>query len=257
MVRALFLGERIELRSFEKAQRLASNPLVVTAGAQGCAVLFRYGVVVLFGLSAVEEATLLESFATVVVGAHQRLESEEAVVRLDAEGPEGIEEGEVLLRSFSLERLQLVAEALSRSVVLDYYETAVAESFQRIEPLALALQRSGRPGARGRELLRHIGDTLSTQGRMVGRVEITEKPDLLWNYPELERLYARLEDEFELEERHLALERKLELISRTAETLLGLLQNKRSLRVEWYITILIVFEILLTLYEMFVRHPGT
>ena len=77
-----------------------------------------------------------------------------------------------------------------------------------------------------------------------------EKPELLWEHPELERLYHRLEGEYELSERHMALERKLDLLSKTAETLLGLLSTKRSLRVEWYIVILIVFEILLTLYEM-------
>ena len=86
---------------------------------------------------------------------------------------------------------------------------------------------------------------------MVGRVEVSEKPELLWEYPELEKLYVRLEDEFEIRERHLALERKLGIISRTAETLLDLLNNRRSLRVEWYIVLLIVAEILLTLYEMF------
>jgi uncharacterized Rmd1/YagE family protein len=48
----------------------------------------------------------------------------------------------------------------------------------------------------------------------------------------------------------MALERKLELVSRTAETLLDLLQDKRTLRVEWYIVILIVVEIVLTLYEL-------
>ena len=63
----------------------------------------------------------------------------------------------------------------------------------------------------------------------------------------------RLEDEYELRERHVALERKLDLISRTAETLLDLMQHKRSLRVEWYIVILIVIEILLTLYEIYAR----
>jgi uncharacterized Rmd1/YagE family protein len=63
----------------------------------------------------------------------------------------------------------------------------------------------------------------------------------------------RLESEFELRERHLALERKLDLISRTAETLLKLLNNNRALRVEWYIVILIVAEIMLTLYELFMR----
>lgn len=83
---------------------------------------------------------------------------------------------------------------------------------------------------------------------MVGRVEVTEKPELLWEHSELERVYLRLEDEFELHERHVALEHKLELISRTAATLL---QTNRSLRVEWYIVILIVVEIVLTLYDKF------
>ena len=77
--------------------------------------------------------------------------------------------------------------------------------------------------------------------------------ETLKSNPELERLYAKLEDEYEIEERHRALERKLDLISRTAETVLDLLQTQRSIRVEWYIVILIVIEILLTLYELFVH----
>jgi len=60
---------------------------------------------------------------------------------------------------------------------------------------------------------------------------------------------ARLEDEFELRERHTAIERKLGLISRTSHTLLELLSN-RHMRVEWYIVVLIVLEILLSLYAL-------
>ncbi|MGL4186352.1 MAG: RMD1 family protein, partial [Thiotrichaceae bacterium] len=73
---------------------------------------------------------------------------------------------------------------------------------------------------------------------------------------DLQGLYLQLEDEFELQERHVALERKLQVISNTAETLLDLLQTQQSQRVEWYIVILIVVEIALTLYELFVsgRH---
>jgi hypothetical protein len=41
-----------------------------------------------------------------------------------------------------------------------------------------------------------------------------------------------LEDEFELEDRGAILARKLELISRTAGTVLDLLQKRRSVRVE-------------------------
>jgi len=251
-VRAMSIAERLDLRDFEKAHCLATKPLLLTAGGNGCAALFRYGAVVLFGLSAIEETTLLESLKGFMPATFEQFDVEEVFLAMDASKEEGIEGGSIILKFFSIERLQLVAEVLAKSVVLDRYEAVVAKSFQRIEPLADQLQRSGRPGSRGRELLRHIGDTLSIQGRMVGRVEITEKPDLLWYHPDHERLYARLRDEYELHERHLALERKLDLISRTAETLLGILQDKRTLRVEWYITILIVFEILLSLYEMFV-----
>jgi uncharacterized Rmd1/YagE family protein len=41
------------------------------------------------------------------------------------------------------------------------------------------------------------------------------------------------------------------VISDTAETLLDLIQTRSSMKVEWYIVALIVFECLLTLYQMF------
>jgi uncharacterized Rmd1/YagE family protein len=85
--------------------------------------------------------------------------------------------------------------------------------------------------------------------RMVGRAEITEKPEILWDNSGLEGLFARLEDEFELRERHAAIERKLGLIARTSQTLLELLSSRHALRVEWYIVILIVMELVLSLYQ--------
>ena len=124
--------------------------------------------------------------------------------------------------------------------MLAHYETTVAAVFDEVEPLAAGLRERGRSRIHGRELLRHIGRTLDIQQRMVGRVEVEEKPEALWERPDLERLYQRLAEEYELTERHRALERKLDLIARTASTLLTLQYNRRSLRVEWYIVALIV-----------------
>ncbi len=252
-VRALFIGQRLDLKSLEQAHRMATAPLVIRAGARGCAVLFRYGVVVLFSMTAIEEVAFLADLRPLLVDPFDQPESEEVDLVCDPENPEGILRSQIHLQSFSVDRLQLAADVLAKSVVLSHYESSLAASFDRIEPLAAALQR-GKGTSQGRELLRHIGDSLMIHGKMVGRVEVQEKPELLWERPELERLYLRLEDEYELHERQVALERKLELISRTAETMLGLVQNRQTLRVEWYIVILIVAEILLTLYELFVRH---
>ena len=246
--RAFFIGQRLDLRAFEKASRLMVSPLMVSAGAHGVAVLFRYGVVVLFGLSAVEEAAFLNDMKAFVIQPFDKVESEE--VDLVRAGEDGVDGCHIQLSEFDLPRLQVVADVLAKSVVLGHYETALALTFDRIEPLATKLQTGARFMHQSRELLRHIGDVLLIQSKMVGRVEVSEKPELLWEHPQYERLFMRLEDEFELGERHKALERKLELVSRTAETLLDLLQNKRTLRVEWYIVILIVVEIVLTFYEL-------
>ena len=91
---------------------------------------------------------------------------------------------------------------------------------------------------------------LLIQQKMVGRVETGEKPELLWDHPELERFYVRLAEEYELRDRDRALDRKLDVISRTVETLLGLVQTRSSLRVEWYIVLLIVAELLLSTYPL-------
>jgi len=247
--RALFVGQRLELREFERSKRLASNPLVLTVGSDGCAVLFRYGVVVLFGLTAVEEVAFLDNIKPFVNSPIGDVESEELEVQLQLDQSEGMGDKRVIVKSFSVERLQIIADVLAKSVVLAYYEARVAKSFDRIEPFAEKLHTEGSGGQQARDFIRHIGDTLIMQSKMVGRAEVADKPEILWEYPELERFYASLETEYEIRERHIGLERKLELISRTAETLLDLLHNKRSLRVEWYIVILIVVDIIVSLFE--------
>lgn len=251
--RALLVGHHLNLRAVEPLTRLAGAPLVVDAGQGGCAVLFRYGAVVLVGLDPVEAGAFLESLRPLVHDPYPAPASEELELVREPAGDERLEGGRLSLQAFDVARIQILADALAKSVVLEHYETAVAAVFDEVEPLAEAL-REGRPRIRGRALVRHVGRTLDIQQRMVGRVEVEEKPEALWERPDLERLHQRLAEEYELPERHLALERKLELIARTAQTLLTLQYNRRSLRVEWYIVALIVFEILLSLGERLFGH---
>jgi len=88
------------------------------------------------------------------------------------------------------------------------------------------------------------------QQRVSGRVAVAEKPDVLWEKPELERLYARLEDEYELKERVDALERKLTVIAETANALTDIIDTRRALRLELAIVLLIVFEIAIAIYQI-------
>jgi len=249
--RALLVGQRIDLRALGSTARLGGGPLAVSVRGGGAAILFRYGAVVFFDVQPLEQDEFLRQLQPRVQSPATEQEFEQITVRVDPESKEVLEGNTVILKDTGAERLEIVADILSKSVVLARYESSVGQTFDRIEPFAAELTKERTGSRMARELLSHLGSALLIEQQMVGRVQIDDTPEILWDRPDLERLFARLRDEFEILERFTALNRKLELISRTVETLLGLIQARRSLRVEWYIVILIVFEILLTLYQMF------
>lgn len=254
--RAVLVGKQINLGTVSKvtgAPEIGKLPLTVSVGEDGVAVLFRYGVVVLFNISDDTERMFLGSMKPSIKSWSEDVITENWSVSTNPDSDEGIEEDRVLLSIADIKRLQLVAAALSKSVILDEFEFMVKDSFEQIEPLAADLQHNGRAARDSKKLLKHIGNSLLSRHRMAGRVGIQDKPELLWNSHELDSLYLQLEDQLEISERHAILNRKLELIGATATTALELLNARRGLRLEWYIVILIVVEIVLIVYDLFLK----
>ena len=247
--RALLLGDRLDLKLFKIADCLATTPLTLQVDAHGgIAVLFRYGVVVFFGVQGLDEVRFVESLKSLLTNAYATPEIEELEIH-SGRNSIGVQSGAVSLDEITLEKLQLIADALSKNLVLSLYEKKVAGEFDKIEPLAQELATHGKVSAGSKNLLRKIGSMLLIEHRMVGRAEIGDKPETLWNFPHLEGLYASLEDEFELIERQSALDRKLGLISDTAQTLADVWDNKQLHKLEWYVIGLILFEIVISLIE--------
>lgn len=246
---SVYLGQGIDVRKLHGMSAMATQPLVVKAGARGAAVLFHYGVAVLFGLQPDEIDDFASRIRAVISEPFARPEKETTEIFVDKKMNEGQVLGRICVHSYKTSSLQIVADVLAKSAVLSFYERNLTAHFDRIEPLAERLSRGRHGGIKGRQLLRHIGDVLLIEAKMIGRIEVTELPELIWEYPEYERLYMRLEDSFSLKERHEAIDRKLGLISKTAQTLLDLIHSERSLRVEWYIVILIVIDIVIALAE--------
>ena len=252
-VHALQIGDRVNTAGFE-GQVLSNTPLALRVGANGTVVVFRYGVVVFIGLTSDEEAEFLERLQPRTFGRITPHEEEWAKIQIAKEAEEPIPVGgPILVREFSLDRLLVISDALAKSVVLGRDEREVANVFDTIEPFARELARLGKTSRNRSDLLKLLGNALLVQHRLSGRVAVGEKPDVLWDRPDLERLYARLEDEYELSERVETLNRKLAVIADTATTLADIIDTKRTLRLEIIIVILIAFEILVTFYEIYAR----
>ena len=252
---AILAGGGLDLATLGSTDRTGAAPLVVELvgplTGSGMAVLFRYGAIVFFDVAPAGITEYLRQIGPQVRQPFPAAERETEVldIRVDPAGKEAIEGNTLVLVDVTIEKLQLVADIMAKSVSLAHHERGIERQFERIEPFAENLDHWGRGGRAARELLQNLGGALLAEHRVVAGTRVDDSPELLWDHPELERLWARLRDEFEIRERFAALHGKLSLISRTAETALDLLQNRRSLRVEWAIVGLIVFEIVLTLVQ--------
>jgi uncharacterized Rmd1/YagE family protein len=253
-VRALLLGDRIDTSGLERTDVLSTAPLAFRAGKEGVVTVFRYGVVVLFNLAVLEEDEVLRGLRERIVRPITQREDETATIEIAPDKDEQIlPGGPILLKSISPEHMLVIADALAKSVVLARDEREVASVIEVIEPFARQLAEKGRTPEGRHAILKHVGNALLVQHRVSGRVAVADKPDVVWDRPDLDRLYARLEDEYELKERAEALSRKLAVISDTAEVLTDMIDTKRSLRLELIIVVLILFEIVITGYEILSR----
>jgi required for meiotic nuclear division protein 1 len=237
---AVQVGDRINTTGIE-GEALSTAPLAIRIDKAGIAVLFRYGVAVLIGLTQQQEQEFLEKLTI--------KPADEDEDQVPAGGP-------IQVRAMSPERLLVISDVLAKSVVLAHDERQVTGVFDVIEPFARELATRGKAHLNRTGILRLIGNALLVQQRVSGGVAITEKPDALWDRPDLERLYARLEDEYELRERVDTLNRKLAVIAETANTLADIIDTQRSLRLELIVVGLIAFEIVITFYQIFTSQAG-
>jgi len=253
--RAHYLGERIDLKALD---REGDRPLGMEFRqvGTGYALVFRYGSVVTLGVQREDEIPFLNQLTPYVSGPVAASLSEDALLVISTEAEERLGRrssarlesvgGDIGIRKATTGRLQIVAEVLAKSLALQHFEEQAGEIFERIEPLAQSI-RAGQPRRHDRQLFHLLSDATVTLVHMAGRVEIRDKPDLAWDRPDLDRLYEQMSIEYELRDRDVALTRKLGLISQTTDTFFHISQARRTHRVEWYITILIIIEIVLGL----------
>jgi uncharacterized Rmd1/YagE family protein len=233
--------------------KFSSDTAMTETVSGGYLVVFKYGVVVYFGLQTAEKDAHKKEIHSAAKNIHSYQETETATL---AQGSDKmtVYDGNISLPSISKEQVLVIADILGKSVILSWYESQVNEMFETIEPIAEKMKK-GRILKGKKQLIQTLGGALSIQNAMLSRIRLDDKPDILWDMPELEKLYHLLNSDYEIIERQRVLEGRLKMITDTISFNTDILDYVSSHRVEWYITLLIVVEIVLTLYEMFLRHP--
>jgi hypothetical protein len=193
IVHARHLGTRIDTRGLA-----ADIVLRELASAAGLTFAFRYGVAVTFCTTADRIPALDMALLAHVQEPADQQEIETASLHITDGGKDRVDEdGVIQLADDEEPRLLLVATVLAHSVMLSRDEMLVSEVFDSSVPLVADLQVNGKARLSIPAVMRMVGRVLAARQRVMGTAQAGERPDLLWDHPDLDRLYTRLEAEYE------------------------------------------------------------
>lgn len=166
---------------------------------------------------------------------------EAAVARPDLEG------GVLVLDKLSFERAGVVALTIAQSAAMEYYERIVDQMFTETDRLVDHLEKVGTMPMFTRKLHKFIGAAIGTRSEVLSVLHLFDKPDAAWEDPGAEKIYEELRAEFDLVDRHQALELKLRSVQDALELVTDIARDKRLVTLEVSIVVLILFEILISL----------
>jgi uncharacterized Rmd1/YagE family protein len=158
-----------------------------------------------------------------------------------------------MVRNLSPPCLVVVADALAKNAALAFEEAEVRNVLEALEPFADDLANTGRLPRNRHRMLRTVGHALRIHHRLLERVEVEERPELLASSDEIDRLHERLADTYHFKKRAKALSRKLDVIEVMTTALTEMLDAQRGIRLESLIVLLIAVEMSIYVYDLFLR----
>lgn len=145
----------------------------------------------------------------------------------------------------------ILSTVLSKSVALERVESEIVKLLDDAEPVVQELA-SGRISPSDTKISGLAGRILSFRIDTVAYIQLLDKPDAAWDNIEAEEMYGRLAQFFELHDRYEKIQAKSAVLMDLTEVVTTYAHHHRGMRLEWAIILLIVFEILISLFEIFV-----
>jgi uncharacterized Rmd1/YagE family protein len=117
----------------------------------------------------------------------------------------------------------------------------------------IQLLEQGKLAIPDRKLARLASSILNFKYKSIAHIMVLDKPDITWDNEDLDRLYGRMANLFELSQRYHEIRTKSETLMDITEVFTGLSHARRSARLEWIIIILIAVEIVLYLFGFMIK----
>ncbi|MBP2020538.1 putative Rmd1/YagE family protein [Clostridium punense] len=141
---------------------------------------------------------------------------------------------------------------LSKSVSLDKIEQDIEILTDEVESVMDYLDR-GAFTLKDKDLAKLSSKILRGKFDIVSYLRLLDKPDIAWRNEFAEELYLELIDLFDIAERFEKIKNKTEVLLNVIEVFSTIMHSKKGNTLEWIVIILIAFELILPVFEMFFK----
>ena len=148
--------------------------------------------------------------------------------------------------------VNLIGFVIAKSVALERIEEQVDLVLDEMEDIIQLLER-GNPALPDHKLARLASSILNFKYKSIAHIMVLDKPDITWDNEDLDRLYSRMANLFELNQRYHEIKAKSETLMDITDVFTGLSHARRANRLEWIIIILIALEIVIYVVEIFLK----
>lgn len=246
----VYAGEYIDLKKIQESVRQYAylnrdHPLVVRLLKDQYAVLTKFGAVTFWDVPyrlRLEFLKEIQPFVKSKKGAYNYDEDTKVFVGGDTVK---ITFDKVFLSKLGVQEIKIISYVLSQSVALERYEDEIETSLSEIGTIVENLKSSGQAMLTEKQLLKQIGNALSVKQTAVAHLSLFDKPEEVWESPELENLYNRMNAEYELQDRFDVLDEKIKYLSDISQMLMNFLAEKRNAFLETIIILLFVVDLAL------------
>jgi required for meiotic nuclear division protein 1 len=205
--------------------------------------LFRFGCVAFFNFTEEDAATELARLREALGKGADDPPTESYEIRIGE--PVQVEFEHTVVKRLTRDHIAVIALTVAQSAALDFLEKNTEQVLETSSTLFVNVSSQGRLPLDLRNLLKLIGGTVNTRQDIVTKLAILDAPDETWKSKELDKLYRDVRDNFEIDLRFRAVDRKLTLLQDNIELLADLTNYQRANALELLIIALIFIEILL------------
>lgn len=246
---AYHLGEGLKLKEIAKGfdlkpALLHPNCLIYELSPESYLLFYNFGSVVFFNVPEAAHPNTLQRIKPPVA-------SDEFLLEVEPQAQPKVSFDKVVLATLSREKIEILSLILAQSTALDHFEKKVDEILGSLGGFLSELGKRKR--IREKKIIQLIEKAMTTKQELIATLCLLEKPDETWEDKSLDDLHQEAEMMFELKDRFRILDYKLKTIQENLEILSNFVTNRQHLFLEGTIVALIVVEVVLFCYDLFIH----